>query len=792
MENESFKTLEYEKITEMLAERAGSLLGKEKAANLYPSSDFSEVTEWLLETEEAVAVYAMTAPPLGGIRDIRPLLRKAGKGAVLDLAEMQEVMSTLYAMRSVKYFFRDLELEVPVLKEQAHSMEILGQLERNLSLAIDEHGNMREDASTELRRIRRELKSSQVRIKEKINGILHDAAYQKMFQDAIVTVRDERYVIPIKAEYRTHFPGLIHDQSASGSTLFIEPLAVVELNNDVKQLILSEQQEVQRILRQLSQEIGRDSETLRENCEILGDIDFAFAKAKLARDMDAARPLLNEEGRTVLKNARHPLIPRDKVVPTSIVLGGEYRMLLITGPNTGGKTVSMKTLGLMVLMAQSGCYLPADADSEISIYQNVYADIGDEQSIEQSLSTFSAHMTHIVRILDKAERDDLLLLDELGSGTDPEEGAALAMSILERLLDIKASTVATTHYSELKTFAYTRDGIENACVEFDIETLRPTYRLLIGIPGASNAFAISQRLGLSESLILRAKQLVKADHAQFEHVINQLESEKMMYEQMNAEIRERQQRVTQLERKLEEAKAELSKKKGDIIRKAKEKSAAMIRQTRRESEAVIKDLKEQFDDQGIRARQQAIQEARAKLNEASEKARPGIMAQKGVGRKIDLNAIAPGDVIYVKKLDQKGTVLEVQGRELTVQLGGLRTKVKASGCTFLSHAEKENVQAAAGRKRTTQAGSFLQKTQNIGRDIDIRGMMVDEAEIVVGKFLDDAVIAGLSQVLIIHGKGTGALRKGIQEYLRHHRNVAGYQFADINEGGTGATVVNIK
>ena len=792
MENESFKILEYEKITEMLAERAGSSLGKEKALHLFPSSDPDEVREWQEETAEAAAILAMTSPPLGGIRDIRPLLTKAGKGSVLDLSEMMNVMSTLYAMRNVKYFFRDLEMEAPTLKEWAHSIEILGQLERDLNNTIDEHGNMREDASVELRRIRRELKSSQVHIKDKIQNILHDGQYQKMFQDSIVTVRDERYVIPVKAEYRSHFPGLIHDQSASGSTLFIEPMAVVELNNDVKQLTLAEQQEVQRILRQLSNQISRDRETLTDNSDVLADVDFAFAKAKLAIDMDAVRPLLNTEGRTVLKNARHPLIAKEIVVPTSITLGEDYRMLLITGPNTGGKTVSMKTLGLMVLMAQSGCYLPVDPDSEIAIYQNIYADIGDEQSIEQSLSTFSAHMTHLVRILGKVDSDDLLLLDELGAGTDPEEGAALAMSILERLLEVRVTTVATTHYSELKTFAYTRDGIENACVEFDVETLRPTYRLLIGIPGASNAFAISRRLGLSDSLILRAQQLVKADHAQFEHVINQLENEKMMYEQRNADIMERQQRVTQLELKLERAKEELSQKKGDIIRKAKDKSAALIRQTRRESEAVIKELKEQFDDQGIKRRQQTIQEARARLNEAFEKARPGIMAQSGVGKRINLANIQPGDSVYVKKLDQKGTVLEVQGKELTVQLGSLRTKVKASACTFLSKAATEKPSAVSGSRKTSQAGSFLQKTQNIGRDIDIRGLMVDEAEVVVGKFLDDAVIAGLSQVLIIHGKGTGALRKGIHDYLKRHKNVLKYQFADINEGGTGATVVDLK
>ncbi|MBQ5420177.1 MAG: endonuclease MutS2, partial [Selenomonas sp.] len=627
MEQTSFKILEYEKITAMLAEQASSTLGKEKARKLCPSADFDEVSQWQEETGEALKVSSFAAPPLGGIRDIRLILKKAGKGEVLELEELQNVMSIMYAMRTVKYFFRDLEIEAPILKEWARGIEILGQLERNLNNVIDEHGNMREDASVELRRIRRELKSSQVRIKDKINNILHDGAYQKMFQDAIVTVRDERYVIPIKAEYRAHFPGLIHDQSASGSTLFIEPMAVVELNNDVKQLTLAEEQEIQRILRQLSGEISRERETLAANSEILGDLDFAFAKARLAGKMKAVRPQVNEEGRTVLTGARHPLIDKDKVVPTNITIGTDYRMLLITGPNTGGKTVTMKTLGLMVLMAQSGLYLPVEQGSEIAMYQNIYADIGDEQSIEQSLSTFSAHMTHIVRILDRVESDDLLLLDELGAGTDPEEGAALAMAILEKLLAVKATTVATTHYSELKTFAYTREGIENACVEFDIETLRPTYRLLIGIPGASNAFAISRRLGLADSLILRAQQLVKADHAQFEHVINQLENEKMMYEQRNADIAERQAQVKKLEEKLLKAKEELNQKKGDILRKAKDKSAALIRQTRRESEEVISQLKEQFDDLGIKARQQAIAEARSRLNEASAKANPGIMAQ---------------------------------------------------------------------------------------------------------------------------------------------------------------------
>ncbi len=792
MEQESFKVLEYEKIRTMLMERASSVRGRELAMELLPSSVFEEVSERLQETAEAVRVFAAAVPPFGGIRDIRAILRKGKLDAVLDAGEILDVISTMYAMRGLKRFFKEMEIEAPLLKETAAGIEILGNLERELDNAVDEHGTMRDEASVELKRIRRELKSSQNRIKERVNAILHDQNYQKYFQDAIVTMRDDRYVIPVKQEYRQQFPGIIHDQSSSGSTLFIEPMSIVDLNNDVKQLMLAEQHEMERILRQLSHEITKHGDILTENAERMGTLDFAFAKAKLARDLQATEPILNESGYTKLVRARHPLIPKEKVVPIDIELGRENRMLLVTGPNTGGKTVSMKTLGLMALMAQSGCFLPAASGSEISVYQNVYADIGDEQSIEQSLSTFSAHMKHLVEILSKVEAEDLLLLDELGAGTDPEEGAALAMAILERLLQIRVVTVATTHYSDLKSFAYTNAGIENACVEFDLETLRPTYRLLIGIPGASNAFAISQRLGLSKSLVLRAQQLVKADHAQFEHVINELENEKMMYEQRNADIQERQQHVQQLEKKVTAMKEELSRNKADIIRKAREKSAAMIRRTKRESEEIIEALKEQFDDQGIRKRQQAIQEARAQLKNASEKAIPGIMAQKEFNQRIDLKNLSVGDIVYVTKLDQKGTVRSLHGKELEIQIGSLRTKVKASICRFVSKGENSHEIPASTSGKVGHSGTMLQKTANIQREIDIRGLMVDEAEIQVGKFLDDAVIAGLAQILIIHGKGTGALRKGIHDYLKHHRNVLHFAFADITEGGTGATVVDLK
>uniref|UniRef100_UPI0028DBB09D endonuclease MutS2 n=1 Tax=uncultured Selenomonas sp. TaxID=159275 RepID=UPI0028DBB09D len=708
MEKETLDTLEYDKIRAMLEARAGSILGKEKARAILPSSDFDEVAELLHETEEAVRLSAFSSPPLGGIFDIRESLAKAERGAVLDLGDFTDLLSTMHAMRAVKHFFKEMELDVPIVKEQARGIEILGQLERRLENSIDMHGNMLDDASVELSRIRRELRSGNRRAKEQMEAILHRTEYQKFFQDAIITQRGERNVIPIKQEYRQSFPGIVHDQSASGATLFIEPLALVDLNNDLKQLALAEKNEMQRILRLLSQAVGENSSILKENCTILADLDFIFARAKLAAAMQATKPALNREGRTKLVAARHPLIEASKVVPIDLALGKSCHMLLITGPNTGGKTVSLKTLGLFALMVQSGCYIPAAAGSEISVYPSIYTVIGDEQSIEQSLSTFSAHMSHMVKLLERAERADLLLIDEIGAGTDPEEGAALAMAILEQFLARGTSTIVTTHYSELKTFAFTREGIENACVEFDVETLRPTYRLLTGMPGASNAFAISRRLGLSEAAILRAQQFIKADHAQFEKVVNQLESEKLMYEQRNADILERQQRVTKLEEKTLALKAEIQEKKEQMLKKARQESAALVRRTRQEAEEIIKSLKAQFDDLGIESRRRAMQEAREKLQEAAERSRTGLIPGKAYKEKIDMKKLAVGDIVYVRKLDQKATVLKIQGANIEVQLGSLKTYVKAGDCRFVERAGKELL-ATGGKKRGSGAGAFVQK-----------------------------------------------------------------------------------
>ena len=786
MRQDTLKTLEYEKIRARLSSYTSSQLGKSLVMSLQPSNDFDEVERLLQETAEAVEILKFTAPPMGGIADIRGYLDKAKKNIVLTLPELAAVRNTMYGMRNLKRFFKELEADFPLLKEWAHSLEILGQLERELENTLDEHDNLRDDASVELLRIRRQLRSSQAQIKKTIGSILHSQQYQKFFQENLVTMRGDRYVIPIKQEYRSQFPGIVHDRSSSGATLFIEPLAVVELNNDIKQLTLEEQQEIERILQHLTRLIDRENEVLAANCRILAKLDFTFAKAKLAEDMEAVAPELNTENIIRLEGARHPLLAKEKVVPIDIVLGEGYSMLLVTGPNTGGKTVCMKTLGLLVLLAQSGCFVPAKTGAQLPVFHNVYTDIGDEQSIEQSLSTFSAHMTNIVGILQKVESDDLLLLDELGAGTDPEEGAALAMAILERLLQIKAAVMATTHYSELKTFAYTREGIENACVEFDVETLRPTYRLLLGIPGASNAFAISRRLGLSEAMVLRAKQLIQADHAQFENVINQLEQEKIMYAQRNAELREREIQVSKLEEKVRALWDEVTAKKTQIIRKAKEESASLIRKTRRESEEVIKQLKEQFNDQGIKKRQQAIQQARETMKEASGRVRLKNVNKYDFQDKIDLATLEIGDTVYVVSLDQKGTVAAISGKELVVQLGSMNMTVPAKKCRFVAH------HAPVKQQKQAKAGGFVQKTMNVHRDIDIRGLMVDEAVVMLDKFLDDAMIAGLSQVLIIHGKGTGALRKGVHAYLKRHNNVLSYNFADMAEGGTGATLVELK
>ncbi|WP_094606196.1 Endonuclease MutS2 [Sporomusa silvacetica DSM 10669] len=785
MEAAVLSTLEYNKIRNMLAERTGSIMGRELAQELVPVKDALQVQDRLAETAEAREIMNnVPTVPLGGIRDVRATIKRAELGAILEPHELLAVGSMLYAARRIKGFFTDLPVETPLLSLQASQIIVLRNIETIIEATVTEQGLIRDDASSELLKLRREVKQAQSRVKEKLDSILRSGEYQKYFQDALVTMRGDRYVIPIKHEFRNNFPGIVHDQSSSGATLFIEPIAIVNLNNDIKQLLSAEKTEIERILTVVTGQIAKVAGSLEENLAILAHLDFVFAKAKLSIDMRAIQPIINQQGYVNLIQARHPLIAVEHVVPIDVQLGRHFTTLLITGPNTGGKTVTLKTVGLFALMTQAGLFIPAAPDSEMPIIGNIFADIGDEQSIEQSLSTFSGHMTNLVGILQKISADDLVLIDEIGAGTDPSEGAALAMSILEYLHRIGAKTIATTHYSELKTFAYTRQGIENASVEFDIQTLRPTYRLLIGIPGSSNAFAISQRLGLSDKIIARAKELIHKEHTDFETVLHALEEQKKSYSIKLDELTRLEQEMGIVKAKIAAGEQAIAEKKNTVLAKAQEEAAAVIRQARRNAEEIIGELKAQFSEHSGRERQHAIETARRKLRASSTEINGfGIDGQDN-SAELSADEIKPGMNVYVTTVKQKGQVLTVNGTTVTVQLGILKMTVAAAACRILSESGRPKEQPATKHVNITIRDS-------VARQIDIRGMTIEEAEIILDKYIDDAILSGLNEVLIIHGKGTGALRKGVKTYLETHSHIKGIRIADLNEGGTGATVVRL-
>lgn len=786
MDTAVLKTLEYHKIRVMLADKSSSIMGRELAEKLIPTSDLAEVKMRIAETQEAREIIdAISNIPLGGIRDVRKLLKRTEIGSVLAPEELVAVGSTLYASRRMKSFFTDMPTSLTILPGYAEKITVLRNVEIFIENIVSEQGQIRDDASVELSHIRREIKSSQSRIKDKLDGILRSSEYQKYFQDALVTVRNDRYVMPIKQEYRHNFPGIIHDQSASGATVFIEPMAVVILNNEIKQLMSAEKNEVERILKVATEQVASVSEVIYLNCTMLAQIDFAFAKAKLSLTMQATVPIINSNGYVNLRQARHPLIEADTVVPIDIYIGKDFSTLLITGPNTGGKTVTLKTLGLFALMTQAGLYIPVNSGSEIAVFNNIFADIGDEQSIEQSLSTFSAHMTNLVRILRNISSQDLVLIDEIGAGTDPDEGAALAMSILEYLLAMGVKTIATTHYSELKTFAYSRQGIENASVEFDIQTLKPTYRLLIGIPGSSNAFAISKRLGLSENIIEQARQFIDKDHAEFESVLNALEEQKIAYDKLHEEVAEQEQALQVLRERLANEENILAAKKHKILAKAQEEAEELLRKTRRETEEIISELKAQFAEKNNSIRQGIFDKNRKRLRENLE----GISEYEDDDSNLPIataKLLKPGMQVYVTTLKQKGIVVSI-GSEVTVQFGIMKMNVALTDCRLVN--ESSPVKKITKNKNSDKN---MTKIQSISRQIDIRGMMVDEAEYVLGKYIDDAIVAGLNTVLVIHGKGTGALRKGVRAYLKNHHYVRDISIGELNEGGDGATVVQLS
>lgn len=784
MEKRVLKTLEYDKILAMLKERASCCVSRELVDTMEPSGDFDTVERELKLTAEAETLFYKTGrSPVDDFPDMRHCLERMHAALFLSTGELLGIASCLKAARIAKDTLAKEVGEESYLYNLAGLLITHRSAEEEINRCIINEDEIFDGASPALARIRRAMRLANEKVREKLNSMIRSAAYQKYLQEPIITIRNGRFVIPVKQEYRQQVPGLIHDQSGSGATLFIEPSAVVELGNEYKKLLAEEADEIERILTELTAMLAPYADEIREDLNIMGQIDLVFAKAKLSRELNAVMPRLNRSNYVRIVRGRHPLIPADKVVPIDIWIGRDYRSLIITGPNTGGKTVTLKIVGLFALMVQSGIFVPANEGSEFPVFEHIYADIGDEQSIEQSLSTFSSHMKNIVGILDKADENSLVLLDELGAGTDPIEGAALAMSILEELNDRHCMCVSTTHYSEIKAFAMTHEGMENASMEFDIDRLCPTYRLYIGIPGKSNAFEISSRLGLPNSIIDKAKSFLKGEDVRFEDIISSAQS---------------QHRIAEEERKMaEEARAELEKLRADAERerkkldedrnrlqaKAKEDAKRIVADTKREMEKLIVEIRS-IKDIDRSAADRAIQAARDTLR-ATETAVNEKEAIKKEDNTKPPKTVRAGDTVNIVTLDQKATVLSAPDSkgEVMVQAGVMKLNVKLKDIRLI-----EEKKAAAPTSGKVGLGAGKQ----VGLELDVRGMLVDEANIIVDRYLDDAYNAGLSEVNIIHGKGTGALRTGIQAFLKRHPLVKGYRMGSYGEGDAGVTVVTLK
>ncbi|CAM3946700.1 endonuclease MutS2 [Mesobacillus thioparans] len=784
MQQRVLKTLEFDKIRAQLIEHTSSSLGREKAVALLPSVDFAEVSRLQEETDEAAKVLRLKGNvPLGGIHDIRPHVKRAQIGGMLSPHELVQVASTVHASRQMKRFVEDLQdvTEVPILLSYTEGIIVLANLEESIRNAIDEGGEVLDSASEALRSLRQQMRSREARVREKLESMIRSSNASKMLSDAIITIRNDRFVIPVKQEYRSHYGGIIHDQSSSGQTLFIEPQSVVQLNNELQNIRVKEQQEIERILAELSALTADHHDELLEIVAIMAELDFMFAKSRYGSKIKGSKPIVNDEGRINLFQARHPLISMDEVVPNSITLGSDYTTIVITGPNTGGKTVTLKTVGLCTLMAQAGLQIPALDGSEVAVFGSVYADIGDEQSIEQSLSTFSSHMVNIVEILNKVDNNSLVLFDELGAGTDPQEGAALAISILDEVYKCGARVIATTHYPELKAYGYNRDGVINASVEFDVETLSPTYKLLIGVPGRSNAFEISKRLGLKDTVIETARSYISADSNEVENMIASLESSRKQAERDRDEAHQLLKDAENLHSDMQKQMAEYYQKKDELAEKAKVKAASIVEKAKDEAEEVIRELRKLRLEKGAEIKEHELIDAKKRLSDAT----PELNQVKNAGKaKPAKHEFKPGDEVNVLTFGQKGHLLErVNAKEWQVQIGILKMKVKESDMEFINTPKPVETKPIA----TVKGKDF-----HVGLELDLRGERYEDALMRVEKYIDDALLASYPRVNIIHGKGTGALRQGVQEYLRNHRSVKKIRFGDAGEGGTGVTVVEFK
>ena len=790
MNQKVLKTLEYHKIIEKLTEYAASEPGKRLCRELEPSSDFEEIVQAQAETADAVArVRQKGSVSFAGISDIGGSLKRLEIGSSLSIHELLAVSSLLTCAARAKNYGRRQESELPddSLDEMFRSLEPLTNVNNEITRCIISEEEVADDASPGLRHVRRQMKITGDRVHTQLNAILNSS--RTMLQDPVITMRDGRYCLPVKAEYKSSFQGMVHDQSATGSTLFIEPMAIIKLNMEIR-----EQKEIEMVLAALSMELVPYVETILINLKLLTKLDFIFARAALARHYNCSMPKFNKNGYIHIKDGRHPLLDPKKVVPINVYLGKDFDLLIVTGPNTGGKTVSLKTVGLFTLMGQSGLQIPAFDGSELAVFDEVFADIGDAQSIEQSLSTFSAHMTNIVRILEKADSHSLCLFDELGAGTDPTEGAALAIAVLSFLHNMKCRTMATTHYSELKVYALTTPGVENACCEFDVETLRPTYRLLIGIPGKSNAFAISQKLGLPDFIIQDAKSRLEEGDEAFEDLLASLEESRVTIEKEREEIASYKSEISRLKSRLEQKEERFDERKDKLIRNANEEAQRILREAKETADQTIRQINKLAQSSGVG---KELEAERTKLREKLDKVDKNLSLknEKGPKKTISPKKLKIGDGVKVLTMNLNGTVSSLPNAkgDLYVQMGILRSLVNIKDLELLNEPAISGPGMDLMKKNNTGSGKIkMSKSFSVSPEVNLIGMTVDEAIPVLDKYLDDAYLAHLPKVRVVHGRGTGALKAGVHKHLKKLKYVKEFRLGDFGEGDTGVTIVTFK
>ena len=793
MNTKVLTTLEYTKIIDLLTEKADSEPGKKLCRELVPSTDLSAIRTAQRETKDALArLFRIGSTSFGSNRDLGFSIRSLEIGSSLSMSELLKLASFLDNVSRIKTYGKKEREDLPndSLDAYFEGLTPMTQLANEINRCILSEEEMADDASPRLKSIRRSKLSTNEKIHSQLTSMVN-GAYRTFLQDAVITMRDNRYCIPVKAEYKSQVSGMVHDQSSTGSTFFIEPAAVVNLNNQLKELDLQEQEEIEVILGDLSSQAAVHTSELAADQKIMTTLDFIFAKAKLAMEQNATEPIFNTEHYIQIRKGRHPLLDKKKAVPIDVRLGKDFDLLVITGPNTGGTTVSLKTVGLFTLMGQAGLHIPALDRSELSIFSEVYADIGDEQSIEQSLSTFSSHMTRVVHILQHADADSLCLFDELGAGTDPTEGAALAIAILNYLHDRGIRTMATTHYSELKIYALSTNFVENACCEFDVETLRPTYRLLIGIPGKSNAFAISSKLGLSDEIINAAKEQISKEDESFEDVIADLEQSRVTIEKEQQEIAEYKERIRTLQEQLQKKNEKIDQAKDKILRDANEKARAILQEAKDVADETIRDFNKAGASADIKELEKKRQKVRDKINEKNGKLALGNNQKKPANQKtVDPKKLKKGDSVKIISMNLKGivnTLPDARGN-LFVQCGIMRMQTNINDLVPV----KEETITAPALQRTNTGKLKMSKSFSVSSEINLLGCTVDEAIAKLDKYLDDAYLAHLPSVRVVHGKGTGALRSAVQSHLKRLKYVKEYRLGEYGEGDAGVTIVTFK